>query len=380
MRMRRKKHLESRTLACEDYLISAETEDLNFQTAKEKHNFFNLNEIFGNMNPVYLEIGCGKGQFACEIAKKNPNFNYLAVEKVANVIVSAAERAKRENIPNVRFVKCGAEYLECFIPEKSISGIFLNFSCPFPKNAYAGHRLTNHQFLAIYKRLMIDGAEIHQKTDNRNFFEYSVEELSKFGFTIKNISLDLHNSDFKDNIITEYESKFIAQGVPIYRLEAYLKKPGTEGFDASKASNKENVLISECLLGIDCKYNGKANHLYTLDKLKEKFNLIPVCPECLGGLPIPRNPSEIKEKRVVTQNGNDVTEQFEKGAQSVLKLAQIFNCKKAILKSNSPSCGYGKIYDGTFSHTLVDGVGVTANLLSKNNIIIYNEKTSEDLL
>lgn len=224
MRMRKKKNLESRTEACGEYLMYMESEDLNFETAKNNKAYLDFSKLFGNDNPVFLEIGCGKGQFVCELAKRNPVNNYIAVEKVANVIVSAAERAKNENITNVRFLKCGAEYLECFIPDHTICGIYLNFSCPFPKKAYTSHRLTNERFLEEYKRLMKPGAEIHQKTDNMHFFEYSIEEFTKCGFALKNISLDLHSSDFEGNIVTEYENKFVSQGLPIYRLEAYLKE------------------------------------------------------------------------------------------------------------------------------------------------------------
>lgn len=224
MRMRKKKNLETRLDACGGYLLSFVSEDKNFETAKLKKEYLNFSEIFSNDNPVYLEIGCGKGQFACEIAKQNPDRNYLAVEKVANVIVSAAEHAQKEEIPNVRFLKCGAEYLECLIPDNSIAGIYLNFSCPYPKKAYTTHRLTNERFLKIYKNIMMSGAEIHQKTDNMHFFEYSIEEFTKCGFALKNISLDLHSSDFEGNIVTEYESRFVAEGLPIYRLEAYLKE------------------------------------------------------------------------------------------------------------------------------------------------------------
>ena len=187
MRMRKKKNLESRTEACGAYLMYMESEDLNFETAKNNTSYLDFSEMFGNDNPVYLEIGCGKGQFVCELAKD-------------------------ESLPNVRFLKCGAEYLECFIPDHSISGIFLNFSCPFPKKAYTSHRLTNERFLMIYKKLMKAGAELHQKTDNMHFFEYSIEELTKCGFALKNVSLDLHGSDFEGNIVTEYENKYLPEG------------------------------------------------------------------------------------------------------------------------------------------------------------------------
>ena len=116
-----------------------------------------------------LEIGCGKGQFAREIAKRDPDKNFLAVEKSSNVIVDAAQMAIDEGIPNLRFARGEAEYLDCFIPEKSVECIYLNFSCPYPKNTYARHRLTYRAFLEIYRRILVDKGEIYQKTDNMHF-------------------------------------------------------------------------------------------------------------------------------------------------------------------------------------------------------------------
>ena len=222
MRMRKKKHLDERLEACGDYFIKAMTDDLNFETSIEKKEYFDFKELFGNDNPVELEIGCGKGGFVNEKAKQNPDINFLAVEKIGNVIVSACEAAKENNLPNVRFLKCSAEYLEKYIKPKSIARIYLNFSCPYPKNKYKNHRLTNRKFLKIYSGILADGAEIHQKTDNMHFFEYSLEEFSFAGFKMKNISLDLHKSDFEGNIVTEYEKRFSEMGFPIYRLEAYI--------------------------------------------------------------------------------------------------------------------------------------------------------------
>lgn len=223
MRMRRKKHLDERISDCADYIIFMNLEERNYNQASSFRNLINYKEIFRNDNPVQLEIGCGKGQFACEIAKRNPHINYIAVEKSSNVIVDAAEKAQAEAIPNLRFIRGGAEYLPCYIPENSIDQIYLNFSCPFPKKRYASHRLTHHNFLDIYLKLLKPQGEIHQKTDNRNLFEFSLEEFSEYEFTIKNISLDLHKSDFEDNIVTEYEKRFSDLGFPIYRLEAYKK-------------------------------------------------------------------------------------------------------------------------------------------------------------
>lgn len=222
MRMRRKKHLEERLADCGERIIYMDREDRNYQI-KDTEHLLDYKKIFGNDNPVQLEIGCGKGQFACEIAKRYPDVNFLAVEKSSNVIVDAAEKAIAENIPNLIFMRGGAEYLECYIPEKSVDMIYLNFSCPFPKKSYAAHRLTHHNFLAIYDKLLKPEGEIHQKTDNRNFFEFSLEEFSRSGWILKNISLDLHNSDLEDNIVTEYEKRFSEQGFPIYRLEAFRK-------------------------------------------------------------------------------------------------------------------------------------------------------------
>lgn len=223
MRMRRKKHLEERLADCGDLIIFMDLEDRNYNQAESFRNLIDYKEIFGNHNPVQMEIGCGKGQFACEIAQQNPDINFLAVEKSSNVIVEAAEKAQALGIKNLKFMRGGAEYLPCFIPPKTIERIYLNFSCPFPKKSYASHRLTHRVFLEIYEKLMKDQAEIWQKTDNRPFFEFSIESFSDYGFTIKNVSLDLHNSDFEGNIETEYEKKFSSQGFPIYRLEAYLK-------------------------------------------------------------------------------------------------------------------------------------------------------------
>lgn len=223
MRMRRKKYLTERLDACGDYLFMIDTQEKNFRVAIEDKEYFDFKELFGNDNPVHMEIGCGKGQFACEIAKRNPNINYIAVEKSANVIVPAVEKAVEAGLTNIKFIKGCAEYLPKFIPDKSIERIYLNFSCPFPKKRYANHRLTNKSFLVLYDMMLSDGAEIHQKTDNMPFFEYSIEQLSDYGFTIKNVSLDLHKSGFEGNIVTEYEKRFSDLGQPIYRLEAYLK-------------------------------------------------------------------------------------------------------------------------------------------------------------
>ena len=223
MRMRRKKNLEERLLACKDILFTSRIEDRNFATAIKEKDYIDFENWFGRKAPLYLEVGCGKGKFACEYAKLNPDINLVAIEKSGNVIVEACEKAKEMDLKNLKFIKCSAEYIEKYFKPQSVEQIFLNFSCPFPKAAYASHRLTHTNFLKIYKSIMAKGAEIHQKTDNMHFFEFSIEQLSSNGFAIKNLTLDLHNSGFEGNIITEYENRFLSQGLPIYRLEAYMK-------------------------------------------------------------------------------------------------------------------------------------------------------------
>ncbi len=220
MRMRHKKNLESRLENVKDNLIAVRNESLNFNDAVSENHIIDIKELFGNDNPVYLEIGCGKGQFGCTFARENPDANIICVEKVKNVIVLACEMAKEQGLENIMFINCAAEYLQSYLPANIFEGIFLNFSCPYPKNSYASHRLTSDRFLGIYKTLLKPNAPICQKTDNMHFFEWSIESFSKNGYVLSNISLDLHNSDFEGNIVTEYEEKFSSQGLPIYRLEA----------------------------------------------------------------------------------------------------------------------------------------------------------------
>jgi len=224
MRMRKKKNLAERLQAVCDYLFISEIDytERNFTTAAEEKEYIDFNSWFKEEKPLFLEIGCGKGKFSCEYAKVHPEINLIAVEKSANVIVAACEMAREMELDNLKFIKCSAEYIEKYIKPQSIERLFLNFSCPFPKKAYALHRLTHRNFLSIYKRILKKGAEIHQKTDNMHFFEFSLEQFATSGFALKNVSLDLHNSDFEGNIETEYEHRFVSLGQPIYRLEAYL--------------------------------------------------------------------------------------------------------------------------------------------------------------
>ena len=142
----------------------------------------------------------------------------------------------------------------------------------------------------------------------------------------------------------------------------------------------DKLLISACLLGIPCRYDGKSKPLAAISRLREKYELVPACPEQLGGLPTPRNPSERIGGRVLMADGTDVTAQYQTGARVALELCLRKGCVAAVLKERSPSCGSGEIYDGTFTHTILSGDGVTAELLKKNGIKVYGESELDELL
>lgn len=143
---------------------------------------------------------------------------------------------------------------------------------------------------------------------------------------------------------------------------------------------KTKIIVSACLLGENCKYNGGNNKNANVLALADKFDIIPVCPEVFGGLEIPRPPSEIAGDRVVSNQGEDVTFQFNDGAEKTLYIAKEHNCPVALLKERSPSCGCGKIYDGSFSGTVVDGNGITAQLLLDNDIAVFGESQIKKLV
>ncbi len=134
------------------------------------------------------------------------------------------------------------------------------------------------------------------------------------------------------------------------------------------------IIVSACLAGLNCTYNLEDKTNKKVLQLVKEGKAIPLCPEQLGGLPTPRTPSEQKGSKVFTKEGKDVTAKFQKGAEEVLKIAKLVNSKKTILKARSPSCGFRKIYDGTFTKTLIKGNGVTADLLNKNGIKILTEE------
>ena len=162
-------------------------------------------------------------------------------------------------------------------------------------------------------------------------------------------------------------------------MEAVLNGKPYEG-QVPMHRGKDPLLISACLMGAACRYDGQRKPMEYLGTLMERYHLIPVCPEQLGGLATPRTPAERVGDRVLTADGNDVTAAYAAGAEEVLRLAKLYGCTKALLKERSPSCGHGEIYDGTFSRTVISGSGVAAQLLAENGIAVYGESKWEELV
>lgn len=177
--------------------------------------------LFGNDNPIHVEFGCGKGGFITELARRNPDINYVAAERAETVVYKACKKANREETPdNLVFVfEDMAKCLDIF-EAGEIDRLYLNFSDPWPKKRHAKKRLTYRDFLKKYAIILGEKGEVHFKTDNKGLFASSIEEFSLEGWLMKNVTLDLHNSDMEDNIMTEYEKKFSEMGFTINRLEA----------------------------------------------------------------------------------------------------------------------------------------------------------------
>ena len=205
MRMRTRSHLEERLASCN-------------KVALDEYN--SAASTFAGSSPLHIEIGCGKGNFIVQSALLHPDIKYIAIEKVSNVIVLAMEKAVKENLENVRFMRGNFQFLSESFPDKSVDRIYLNFSDPWPKKGYAKRRLTHGEFLSIYKRILKDDGEICFKTDNRELFDFSLETFPENGFTLSDVTFDLHNSSYEGNIMTEYEERFSSMGVPICRLVA----------------------------------------------------------------------------------------------------------------------------------------------------------------
>ena len=174
-------------------------------------------ELFINDNPIYLEIGMGKGRFLIESAKKNPQINFIGIEKFDSVLVKAVNTLETLKLDNIKLISMDASNIEKIF-NKEISLLYLNFSDPWPKKRHEQRRLTSPIFLKKYEQIFEAKARIVMKTDNRKLFEYSLLTFSANNYIFKNISLDLHQ-DNTENIVTEYEEKFATKGYPIYKVE-----------------------------------------------------------------------------------------------------------------------------------------------------------------
>lgn len=225
MRMRRKRNLEPRMEACAALLLARGKPCKNLKEAAETYRaLLDYSAIFGNQNPVELEIGCGNGGFLLEKAGRERDVNFLAVEVCTNVILTAMERMRAAGYENVRFLNIPAEILPCYLPEKSVSKIYLNFSTPLPEKSREKQRLTSPRFLKIYRELLKEGGSIVQKTDSEQFFDYSLARFAEYGFQVTELSRDLHAGAYAEgNIVTEYEANFIKQGKPIFMACAVLE-------------------------------------------------------------------------------------------------------------------------------------------------------------
>ncbi len=185
-------------------------------------------EIFGNERPIHIEVGMGKGQFLFGQAEANPNVNYIGIERYTSVLLRAIQKLDNENPPkNIRFLCVDAAELNDIFSENEISGIYLNFSDPWPKERHAHRRLTSDAFLARYDKILIPGGTIEFKTDNRALFDFSLEEIGvSHAFEVVQFTCDLHRTPqlCAGNIMTEYERKFSKLGKPICKLIAVHKK------------------------------------------------------------------------------------------------------------------------------------------------------------
>lgn len=173
--------------------------------------------IFTNNYPLHVEIGMGKGDFIIKMASNNPNINFIGIEKYDSVIVRAIQKLETQEIPNLRLIRMDANEIDKIFTNE-IDLIYLNFSDPWPKERHEKRRLTSKVFLDKYDKVL-KTKHIIMKTDNRKLFEYSVISFTNYGYKINSISLNLYQDDIKDNIETEYEKKFVAKGLPIYKID-----------------------------------------------------------------------------------------------------------------------------------------------------------------
>lgn len=191
------------------------------QDAETKKGMWN--QVFGNDHPIQAEIGMGKGRFLMELAARNPQINYIGIEKYSSVLLRAIQKMEELNLPNVRFIRMDAEDITEFFAQGELDKIYLNFSDPWPKDRHAKRRLPSRQFLERYDKILKKDGRLEFKTDNRDLFDFALEELEPAGWKAEAVTFDLHHDEkmCEGNIMTEYEERFSSQGNPICKYIIY---------------------------------------------------------------------------------------------------------------------------------------------------------------
>ena len=212
MRVRKRKGAEEHLANHPQYVI------LEPEAAKGKWR-----ELFGNDNPIHIEVGSGKGAFITGMAQQNPNINYIGIDIQLSVLSYALDKVLASGAENVKLLRVDGSSLTNYFEDGEVDMMYLNFSDPWPKSRHEKRRLTYKTFLDTYKQILPENGEIHFKTDNRGLFEYSLASFSQYGMVINKVWLDLHASDYEGNVMTEYERKFSEKGQVIYRVEAQFK-------------------------------------------------------------------------------------------------------------------------------------------------------------
>ena len=227
MRLRRKPWVDA---ALEEYSDIVVIKEIPFSVPEQpgsslekrnahEHRKGQWHEVFGCKAPLYVELGTGKGQFISELAEKNPSINFIGIEAQQDVLYYAAQKVREKGLTNVRLLVFDINHvLDIFAPGE-VDRLYINFCDPWPKVRHAKRRLTHANFLNKYRILLPAGGEIFFKTDNRPLFEFSLEQFEACNLQVAKVTFDLHNSDYQDNVMTEYEKKFSGMGTPINRCE-----------------------------------------------------------------------------------------------------------------------------------------------------------------
>ena len=190
------------------------------QEAEKQRGFWH--RIFGNENPLHIEIGMGKGQFLMSLAAKNPNMNYVGIEKYSSVLLRALQKMEEQPLSNLKFIRMDAETITEVFEQDEVSRIYLNFSDPWPKDRHAKRRLTSKEFFARYDKILTKDGQVEFKTDNAALFDFSLEQVELAGWRLVAYTRDLHHDEVlcEGNIMTEYEQRFSAMGNPIHKMIA----------------------------------------------------------------------------------------------------------------------------------------------------------------